>query len=80
VRSRERDGCLGGKLDLVRTIMVCIDGSTLFLKVVFPSSFVLIFGALCWRCFEDDFLESLVGVTYEDLVPLRLVTLPPNLL
>jgi hypothetical protein len=34
VRSRERDGCMGGKLDLVRTFMVCIDGSTWFLKVV----------------------------------------------
>jgi hypothetical protein len=56
--------------------MVCIDGSALFLKVVFPLSFVLIFEALCWRCFEDDFLGSLVGVTYEDLVPLWLVTLP----
>jgi hypothetical protein len=80
VRSRERDGCLGGKLDLVRTFMVCIDGSALFLKVVFPLSFVLTFRALCWRCFEDDFLGFLVGVTYEDLVPLWLVTLPPNLL
>jgi hypothetical protein len=79
VRSRERDGCLGGKLDLVRTFMVCIDGSALFFKVVFPLSFVLIFRALCLRCFEDDFLGSLVGVTYEDLVPLWLVTLPPNL-
>jgi hypothetical protein len=59
--------------------MVCIDGSALFHKVVFPSFFVLIFGALCWRCFEDDFLGSLVGVTYEDLVPLWPVTLPPNL-
>jgi hypothetical protein len=39
----------------------------------------LIFGAPCWRCFEDDFLGSLVGVTYEDLVPLWLVTLPQNL-
>jgi hypothetical protein len=79
VRSRERDGCLGGKLDLVRTLMICIDGSALFPKVVFPLSFVVIFGALCWRCFKDDFLGSLVGVTYEDLVPLWLVTLPPNL-
>jgi hypothetical protein len=68
-------GCLGGKLDLV-TFMVCIDGSALFLKVVIPSFFVLIFGALCRRCFEDDFLWSLVGVTYEDLVPLWLVTFP----
>jgi hypothetical protein len=59
--------------------MVFIDGSTLFLKVVFPSFFVLIFGALCWRCFENDFLGLLVGVTYEYLVPLWLVTLPPNL-
>jgi hypothetical protein len=79
VRSRERDGCLGGKLDLVRTFMVYIDGSALFLKVVFPLSFVLIFGALCWRCLENNFLRSLVGVTYEDLVPLWLVTFPPNL-
>jgi hypothetical protein len=55
--------------------MVCI----VFLKVIFPLFFVLIFGALCWRCFEDDFFGSLVGVTYEDLVPLCLVTLPPNL-
>jgi hypothetical protein len=59
--------------------MVCIDGSALFFKVVFPSFFVLIFGALCWRCFEDDFLGSLVGVTYEDPVPLWLVTFPPHL-
>jgi hypothetical protein len=79
VTSRERDGCLGGKLDLVRTFMVCINGSMLFLKVVFLLSFVLIFGALCWRCFEDDLLGFLVGVTYEVLVPLWLVTLPPNL-
>jgi hypothetical protein len=27
----------------------------------------------------DDFLGFLVGVTYEDLVPFWLVTLPPNL-
>jgi hypothetical protein len=69
----------GGKLDLVRTVMVCIDGSALFLKVVFQSFFVLFFGALCWRCFEDDFLEFLVGVTYGVFVPLWLVTLPPTL-
>jgi hypothetical protein len=46
---------------------------------VFFSSFVVIFGALCWLCFENDFLGGLVGVTYEDLVPFWLVTLPPNL-
>jgi hypothetical protein len=39
-------------------------------EVFFPSFFVVIFGVLCWRCFEDDFLGFLVGVTYEDLVPL----------
>jgi hypothetical protein len=60
--------------------MVCIDSLALFLKVVFPLSFVLTFGALCWRCFENDSLGFLVGVMYEDLVPLWLVTLPPNLL
>jgi hypothetical protein len=80
VRSRERDGCLGGKLDLVRTF----HGMYIWFGVVhhggFPVSFVLIFGALCWWCFEDDFLGFLVGVTYEVLVPLWLVTLPPNLL
>jgi hypothetical protein len=47
--------------------------------VFFPSFFVVIFGAFCLRSFEDDFLGFLVGVTYEDLVPLWLVTLPPNL-
>jgi hypothetical protein len=35
-------------------------------EVFFPSFFVVIFGALCWWSFEDD-------------VPLWLVTLPPNL-
>jgi hypothetical protein len=80
VRSRERDGCLSGKLDLVRTF----HGMYRWFDVVhhggFPVSFVVIFGALCWRCFEDNFLGFLVGVTYEVLVPLWLVTLPPNLL
>jgi hypothetical protein len=48
-------------------------------EVFFPSFLVVIFGALFWRCFENDFLGFLVGGTYEDLVPLWLVTLPPNL-
>jgi hypothetical protein len=64
VRSRERDGCLGGKLDLVRTFMVCIDGSALFLKVEKCFSrpfFVVIFGVLCWRSFEEDFLGVFGG-------------------
>jgi hypothetical protein len=76
---------MGGKLDLVRTFMVCVDGSALFLKVVkclfCPSlwCFSELFVVLFWRSFEDDFLRFLVGVTYEDLVPLWLVTLPPYL-
>jgi hypothetical protein len=48
-------------------------------EVFFLSFFVVIFGVLCWQSSEDDFLGFLVGVTYEDLVPLLLVTLPPNL-
>jgi hypothetical protein len=78
VRSRERDGCLGGKLDLARTFL----GMYRWFGVVphggFPVSFVVIFGAHCWLCFVDDFLWFLVGVAYEVLVPLWLVTLPPN--
>jgi hypothetical protein len=41
---------MGGKLDLVRTFMVCIDSSALFLKV--EKCFPILF---CWRSFEDDF-------------------------
>jgi hypothetical protein len=78
VRSRETDGCLGRRLDLVRTF----HGMYRWFGVVhlggFPISFVVIFGALCWQCFEDDFFGFLVGVTYEVPVPLWLVTLPPN--
>jgi hypothetical protein len=48
-------------------------------EVFFSSFFVVIFRVLCWWCFEDDFFGFLVGVTYEDLVPLWTVTLPPNL-
>jgi hypothetical protein len=70
----------GCKLDLVRTC----HGMYRWFGVVhhggFPVSFVVIFRALCWQCFEYDFLGFLVGVTYEVLVPLWLVTLPRNLL
>jgi hypothetical protein len=45
-------------------------------EVFFQSFFVVIFVVLCWRSFEDDFLGFLVGVTYDDLMPLWLVTLP----
>jgi hypothetical protein len=51
--------------------------------VLFPSFFVVIFGALCCDFLGGDFRmiswSILLGVTYEDLVPLWLVTLPPNL-
>jgi hypothetical protein len=64
--------------------MVCIDGSAWFLKVV--KCFSRPCGAfrrslLCfsWRSFEDDLLGILLGVTFEDLVPLWLVTLPPQI-
>jgi hypothetical protein len=80
VRSRERDGCLGGKLDLVRTFHSMYRWFGVVPQGGFPVSFVVIFRALCWRCFENDFLVFLVGVTYEERVPLWLVTLPPNLL
>jgi purine-cytosine permease-like protein len=72
---------MSGKLDLVRTFMVCIDGSALFLKVekCFSVLLCVVFGALCWQSFGDDFFGFFVGVTYEDLVPLCLLTLPPNL-
>jgi hypothetical protein len=45
----------------------------------FPVLLGVDFRSFCWRCFENDFLGSLVGVTYEVLAPLWLVTLPPNL-
>jgi hypothetical protein len=86
VRSKERDGCLGGKLDLVWTFMVCIDDSAWFLKVLcnlsrspfwwFSEPFLVIFLAEFWGQFLVGFL---LGVTYEDLVPLWLVTLPQEL-
>jgi hypothetical protein len=51
-------------------------------EVLFSSFFVVIFRALCCDFLgglEDNFLGILLGVTYEELVPLWLVTLPPNL-
>jgi hypothetical protein len=46
VRSRERDGCLGGKLDLVRTIHGMYRRFGVAHHGGFPVSLVLIFGAL----------------------------------
>jgi hypothetical protein len=50
VRSRERDGWSGVKIDLLWTFMVCIDDSAWFLKSLCCLScppFLVIFGALC---------------------------------
>jgi hypothetical protein len=44
----------------------------------FPALFCVDFRS-CLLAVEDDLLGFLVGVTYEVLVPLWLVTLPPNL-
>jgi hypothetical protein len=41
--------------------------------------FTELFVVLSWRSFEDDFLGISLDDMYEDLVPLWLVTLPPNL-
>jgi hypothetical protein len=82
VRSRERDGWLGGNLDCVWTFMVCIDDSAWFHKLFyclsrspfcwFSELFVVIFVVEFWGWFLVRFL---LGVTYEDLVPLWLVIL-----
>jgi hypothetical protein len=83
VRSRERDGCMGGKLDLVWTFMVCTDDSAWFLKVLcclswppfwwFSELLLVFFLAEFWGRFLAGFK---LGVTYGDLVPLWLVNLP----
>jgi hypothetical protein len=79
----ERDGCMGGKLDLVWTFLVRIDDSAWFLKFLcclsrppfwwFSELFVVIFVAEFWG---RVLVRFLLGVTDEDLVPLWLVTLP----
>jgi hypothetical protein len=83
VRSKERDGWSGGKLDLVWTCMVCVDDLAWFLKFLccfsrpllwwFSELFVVIFVVEFWEWFLARFL---LGVTYEDIVPLWLVTFP----
>jgi hypothetical protein len=50
-RSCERVGSSGGKLDLVRTFVACIDDSASFVKVWMCCSrlfLVVIFGAPSW--------------------------------
>jgi hypothetical protein len=50
VRSRERDGCLGGKLDLVRTFHGMYRWFGIVPQGGFLVSFVVIFGDLCRGC------------------------------
>jgi hypothetical protein len=60
VRSCERVGWSGGKLDLVWTSLVCIDDSAWFLKTWLCLSrfpFLVIFGAFSWD-FHGGFLEA----------------------
>jgi hypothetical protein len=58
--------CGSSRLCVAFHVLLCGD---------FPSSLLL----FSWQSFEDDFLGILLGVTFEDFVPLWLVTLPPNL-
>jgi hypothetical protein len=81
VKSRERDGWPGGKLDLVWTFMLCIDDSVWFLKALcclsrFPFLCFSDLLAEFWRWFLARFS---LGVTYGDFVPLWMVTLPEEL-
>jgi hypothetical protein len=67
VRSWERDECTGGKLDLVWTFMVCIDGPAWFLKVLWCFSrpslwwFSDLFVVICLAVFCGRFLGDFVG-------------------
>jgi hypothetical protein len=67
VRSCERDGWSGGKLDLVWTYWWCIDDSVCFLKawMCCSHSFLLvIFGAFSWRFSRSDFEAFLFGTCW----------------
>jgi hypothetical protein len=65
VRSCEREGWSGGKLDLVWTSLWCIDDSVWFLKAWMCCShsfFLVIFGALSWWFSWSDFGTFLLGI------------------
>jgi hypothetical protein len=65
VRSCEREGWLGGKLDLVWTSLWCIDDSAWFLKTSMCCSrslFLVISGALSWRFSCSNFGIFLLGI------------------
>jgi hypothetical protein len=65
VRSYEREGWSGGKLDLVWTSLVCIDDSARFLKAwmcLSRFSFLVIFRAISWWFSWSDFEAFLFGI------------------
>jgi hypothetical protein len=65
VRSCEREGWSGGKLDLVWTSLCCIDDSTWLLKAWMCCSrsfFLVIFEALSWWFSWSDFETFLLGI------------------
>jgi hypothetical protein len=65
VRSCEREGWSGNKLDLVWTSLWCIDDSAWFLKACMCCSrlfFLVIFGALSWWFSWSDFGTFLLGI------------------
>jgi hypothetical protein len=65
VRSCEREGWSGGKLDLVSTSWWCIDDSAWFLKAWICCSclfFLVIFGAVSWRFSWSDLGTILLGI------------------
>jgi hypothetical protein len=65
VRSCEREGWWGGKLDLVWTSLWYIDDSTWFLEAWMCCSrsfFLVIFGAFSWRFSWSDFESFLLGI------------------
>jgi hypothetical protein len=65
--------------DMYRWFGVVPQGGEVFFLILLCGDFRSSLLRFSWRSFEYNFLGFLVGVTYEDLVPLWLVTLPPNL-
>jgi hypothetical protein len=67
VRSCQREGWSGGKLDLVWTSLFCIDDSAWFLKAWMCCSrsfFLLIVGAFSWQFSLSDFETFLFGICW----------------
>jgi hypothetical protein len=71
VRSGEREGWSGSKLDLVWTFLVCIDDSAWFLKALLRYSrlfLVVIFGAISWWFSRCVFGTLLLGIWWGKFV------------